>query len=230
MKLSQETIAILNSYKGINSNLRVFPGKKLETVSTSGSFLASYQTQEEFPDFSIHDLSELLNLLSLYKEPDVVFEEGYLTITEGRRKTKYVYGDPATFKRKLNERPVVMPDAEIKFDLSLEDLSVVLKAAGALKFNTISITKNSDNKILIQAEDAKLDSSNSFSIDIDSATDISNLDFSFAFDIGNLRLVSGNYFVEVSSKQIARFTNKDIPLVYFATAIKKESRFSNDGI
>lgn len=228
MKLSPETIAILNSYKGINSNLRVFPGNKIETLSTSGSFFASYQTQEEFPDFSIHDLSELLNLLSLYKDPDIIFEADHLTIIEGRRKTKYVYGDPATFKQKFNNRPIVMPEAEVKFDLSLEDLSVVLKAAGALKFNTIAITKNSDNQILIRAEDAKLDSSNSFSIDVDSITDISNLDFSFAFDISNLRLVSGNYSVEVASQLIARFTNKDIPLFYFATAIKKESRFSKD--
>ena len=96
MKLSDNALAILKNFAGINNSILVKQGNKLRTISIAKNILAEAEIKEEFPrDFAIYDLNQFLNGLSLHQDPDLDFkEESYLSIKEGKRRVKYFFADP----------------------------------------------------------------------------------------------------------------------------------------
>ena len=75
MKLSDNVISILKNFAGINNSILVKQGNKLRTISVAKNILAEAEIQEEFPrDFAIYDLNQLLNILSTYSNPDLIFK------------------------------------------------------------------------------------------------------------------------------------------------------------
>jgi hypothetical protein len=65
--------------------------------------------------------------------------------------------------------------------------------------------------------------SNSYSIDIDGDFKEDAV-FNFILNIGNLKILPGDYDVEISSKLITQFKNKDIDVTYWI-ALEKTSKF-----
>ena len=96
MKLSDNALAILKNFAGINNSILVKEGNKLRTISVAKNILAEAEIKEEFPrDFAIYDLNQFLNGLSLHQDPDLDFrEDSYLSIKEGKRRVKYFFADP----------------------------------------------------------------------------------------------------------------------------------------
>ena len=69
MKLSDNALAILKNFAGINNSILVKQGNKLRTISVAKNILAEAEIKEEFPrDFAIYDLNQFLNCL-LYTSP-----------------------------------------------------------------------------------------------------------------------------------------------------------------
>jgi hypothetical protein len=64
--------------------------------------------------------------------------------------------------------------------------------------------------------------SNAFSIDVDG--DFGDEPFDFIFDIRNLKMIDGDYDVEISSKLLSRFVNKELNLSYWV-ALEKSSKY-----
>ena len=87
MKLSDNTVALLKNFAGINNSILVKKGNRLRTISVAKNILAEADITEEFPrDFAIYDLNQFLNGLSLHQDPDLDFvEESYLSIKEGKQ-------------------------------------------------------------------------------------------------------------------------------------------------
>ena len=82
MKLSDNALAILKNFAGINNSILVKQGNKLRTISVAKNILAEAEIKEEFPrDFAIYDLNQFLNGLTLHQDPDLDFQqESYLSI------------------------------------------------------------------------------------------------------------------------------------------------------
>ena len=95
MKLSDNALAILKNFAGINNSILVKQGNKLRTISVAKNILAEAEIKEEFPrDFAIYDLNQFLNGLTLHQDPDLDFQqESYLSIKEGKRRVKYFFAD-----------------------------------------------------------------------------------------------------------------------------------------
>ena len=96
MKLSDNTVALLKNFAGINNSILVKQGTKLRTISVAKNILAEAEVKEDFPrDFAIYDLNQFLNGLSLHQDPDLDFnDDSYLSIKEGKRRVKYFFADP----------------------------------------------------------------------------------------------------------------------------------------
>ena len=82
MKLSDNTVALLKNFAGINNSILVKQGTKLRTISVAKNILAEAEVKEDFPrDFAIYDLNQFLNGLSLHQDPDLDFNaDSYLSI------------------------------------------------------------------------------------------------------------------------------------------------------
>ncbi len=94
MKFSNETLTVLKSFTAINKSILMKEGNILKTITPEKTLIAIADIPDEIPsDACVYDLSRFLSILSLYNDPDVEFFDKYFIISEGKRRTKYVYAD-----------------------------------------------------------------------------------------------------------------------------------------
>jgi hypothetical protein len=115
-----------------------------------------------------------------------------------------------------------MPEPDVKFVLDNDTLNKLKRAASTLGHNELSIT-GKDGVLSLSVVESQNYTSNSYSIDVEGEfkPDVS---FNFILNIGNLKILPGDYDVEISSKLITQFKNKDIDVTYWI-ALEKTSNF-----
>jgi hypothetical protein len=94
MKFSNETLNVLKSFTAINKSILLSAGNTIKTITPEKTLIAIAEVPDTMPSQAcVYDLSRFLSILSLYNEPDVEFGDKYFVISEGKRRTKYVYAD-----------------------------------------------------------------------------------------------------------------------------------------
>ena len=114
-----------------------------------------------------------------------------------------------------------MPESEVKFSLDSDTLNKVKRAASTLGHSEMSVSVK-DGTLTLSVVEAQNSTSNAFSIDIDG--EFSTPNFNFIMNINNLKLIPGDYEVELSSKFISRFKHKELNVQYWI-ALEKSSTF-----
>ena len=221
VNISNETISILKNFATINPNIVLQPGGKVKTIAEAKNILASASIAEEFPsEMGIYDLNEFLSVLSLIAAPSISFEENSAVISNasGGSKVRYFFSDPSILT--APSKDINMPEADVTLSLKSTDLQSVTKAAAVLGHNELSIV-GSKGKVVLRVLDSKDTSANTFDYDVGTTADS---EFNFIFNIANLKLLPGDYSVEISSKLISRWTNTTNNTQYFI-ALEKNSQF-----
>ena len=225
MELSNFTMQVLKNFASVNSNVVIKPGNNIMTMAEAKNVLASATVPETFPkQFGIYDLQEFLNVLGLVDNPRVRFEDHHALIGDstGRAQIKYYFSDPEMLT--TPSKAIDMPVSEVKFTLDNNTLSNLKRAASALGHSEMSIT-NTDGVIRLSIIDDSNSTSNTYSIDVDGTSSLSECNF--VINIANLKLIPGDYEVEVSTKLISKFTNvSERGLVYWI-ALEKTSTYES---
>lgn len=222
MEISADTVNILRNFSSINGNMIIRPGNKLMTISEAKNILAEATVKEEFSDIvGIYDLTEFLNMLGLVEQPRVRFEETYLNMqsNSGRELIKYYYAD--TEMLTSPSKPITMPEADVWFTLDQTTLNGVKKAATIFGHGQM-VVEPDDGAIKISVSDPENKTSNTYSVLVDGG--YNNEAFHFVLNISNLKMVSDDYQVKISSKLISEFTNSDETLKYWV-ALEKSSKY-----
>jgi hypothetical protein len=220
MKLSDNALAILKNFAGINNSILVKQGNKLRTISVAKNILAEAEIKEEFPrDFAIYDLNQFLNGLSLHQDPDLDFnEESYLSIKEGKRRVKYFFADPNVIIAPP-EKEIQLPTQDVCFQMDSVTLEKLVKAAAVYQLPDFSaIGENGVIKLVVR--DKKNDTSNEYAIVVGET----DKEFTFNFKVENIKIIPGAYDVVVSSKLLSQFTNTQHNLKYYI-ALEPDSTF-----
>lgn len=205
MKLDARTVQILKNFSTINPSLLFREGKVITTVSPQKTIMASATIKEEIPSsFAIYDLSRLLGVLSLFDQPELDIQESGMTISSGKQKVQYTFADPRMIITS-DAKGVNMPDAEIDFVLTSEDLQRVTKALGVLQLPEIAVTGR-DGEMFLEAVDSKNPSSDNYSVHLKSTEHT----FRMIFKAENMKIMSSNYDVKITSKGIAQFRSDDV--------------------
>lgn len=217
MKLSDQTVEVLQNFSSINQSLLFKKGSKLRTVSPQKTVLAEVKVGDVFAqDFGIYDLGQFLSALSLIEDPDLDFGDNGMTIGDGNGTAlDYRYADPSMIVTPP-EKSLTLPDVNATFTLSDENLKSVLQAARVLGVPEI-IVKGEDGKITISAGDSKNSSMNSFSKAVGSTDE----EFEHVFKVDNMKMMVLEYNVEISSKGISKFSTADGRVTYY---VATESR------
>ena len=220
MKLSDNALAILKNFAGINNSILVKEGNKLRTISVAKNILAEAEIKEEFPrDFAIYDLNQFLNGLSLHQDPDLDFQQDtYLSIKEGKRRVKYFFADPNVIIAPP-EKDITLPTQDVCFQMDSVTLEKLVKAAAVYQLPDLSAIGEA-GVIKLVVRDKKNDTSNEYAI-IVGETD---KEFSFNFKVENIKIIPGAYDVVVSSKLLSQFTNTQHDLKYYI-ALEPDSTF-----
>ena len=182
MKLSDKTILLLKNFSTINQSILFTAGNKLRTISVMKNILAEANIEEEIPkDFGVYDLSQFLNSLALFHEPELNFEnDGYVIIKEGKMRSKYFFADPNVIITPP-DKPIELPSEDVTFELSTDQLDKLLKAAGIYQLPDLSVV-GGEGVVKVLVRDKKNDTSNSFSIVVGETES----EFSFNFKVENI--------------------------------------------
>ena len=223
MKLSDNTKMVLRNFATINQNLVIKEGSELLTMSAMKNIVAKAEVEETFPkEIAIYDLNEFLASISLFAVPVLEFEEQYLIIKEEdqpHKKLKYFYSDPSVVQ--TPSKTISMPSEEVSFELKIEKLLEMKKAAGVISSPDMVLQKLNGSSSLL-AKDKKNDTANNYSSDIKTDGDG---EFEFYFKVENLKLLDGDYDVKISSKNISHFKNQKSSIEYWI-ALEPESTYS----
>jgi hypothetical protein len=220
MKLSDKTLNILKNFSNINQSILFKQGNKLRTISVMKNILAECTIQEEIPkDFGIYDLNQFLNGLSLYQNPELDFSnEGYLSMKEGKMRSKYFFADPNIIIVPP-DKEIVVPSEEVTFDLDTQQLNNLLKAAAIYQLPDFCVVGEA-GVVKLVVTDKKNDTSNDVSV-IVAETENS---FSFNFKVENIKIIPGTYEVSISKKLLSKFSSKNYDLNYFI-ALEPDSTY-----
>ena len=223
MKINQNTLDILKNFSEINTNILIKPGTELSTISTMRNIFAKATIAEAFDsEFGIYDLNEFLAVVSSTNKPELKLEDKFMTISaEGSKsKVKYFYSDPSVIVSPVKE--VNMPEADVTFSLSQANLTQLQKMAAILKTPDLALEGTKGGNIVLKVCDKKNDTSNNFDIVVgENAT----ADYTFYFKVENMKMISGDYDVSVSSKSISHFKNTKLPIEYWI-ALEPDSTIS----
>ena len=215
MKLSSHTTSVLKNFATINQNLVIKEGNSIATMSAMKNIVAKAEVEETFPqEIAIYDLNEFLGALSLFSSPILDFNDSYVMISEETKPTtkmKYFYSDPSVVTTPKTE--ISMPSVDATFTLTKDTFNKVLKAAAVLGAPDMVLDIGGDSIMDLRVSDRKNDTSNSFSIEVGAESPAKGK--KFYFKVENLKLLPGDYEVEVSEKGISRFKNVSKDVEYY---------------
>ncbi|MBH21643.1 MAG: DNA polymerase [Rhodobiaceae bacterium] len=219
MKISKETLSVLKNFATINGNILIKAGDRLSTISAQKNVMASTSVKESFDrEFGIYDLNEFLGVYSLFDaDPELNFDEKFVTVANGKSKVKYYAADPSVLASPTKDALPV--DEDIKFDLPRSMYDMIMKTSSVLRSNDISII-GSDGKLSVVVADKKNATSNSW----DAILGDTDKDFKVNFRIDNFKMLDGDYEVTISKKRISKFASKMNDLTYFI-AVEADSTF-----
>jgi len=214
MKLSKHTLNMLKNFSDINMSIEIKEGNILRTVSVQKNILAQAELEDSFPqDFAIYELNRFLGAVSLFDDPEFQFNGKSANIGTTKHSVDYVYCDPSMIVTPP-ENNITFPDPEVKFTLSQDALSQIMKASNVLGTPEIAIEggPHPNDVIRLKALDVSNDSTDTFKVVLDEK---SGDKFRFVFKTENMKMIPGNYDVEISSKGISHFTLQGQKLEYW---------------
>ena len=222
MKLSEQTVSILKNFSTINQNLVIKEGSEISTMSAMKNIVSKSEVEETFPvEFAIYDLNEFLSAMSLFTNPDLDFNDNFVVITEAgsnSKSLKYWYSEPSVVTTPSKE--ITMPSVDVEFPMISGILSEVQKAAAVIGAPDMVLEDDE-----LRVTDKKNDTANSYSTSLDTKSD-DDASYKFWFKVENLKLLPGDYDVQVSEKRISHFQNKKTPIEYWI-ALEPESSYGN---
>ena len=211
MKLSKNTLDMLKNFSDINMSIEIKKGNILRTVSVQKNILAQAELEDSFPqDFAIYELNRFLGAVSLFDNPEFQFNGKSANIGTSKHSVDYVYCDPSMIVTPP-ENNITFPDPEVKFTLSQDALSQIIKASNVLGTPEISVECESGN-ISVKALDVNNDSTDTFKVELEEKSEHK---FRFVFKTENMKMIPGNYDVEISSKGISHFSLQGQKLQYW---------------
>lgn len=213
LKLSKETMEILKNIASINNSMKFKVGNELKTVSAAGSVVMETVIAESFPiEFSIYDLSKLLGVLNLpnMKDAELVFEDDKkMIIQSGKSKIQYFFTEQTFVVHP--DKQISLPSVEVNVDMDADVLDGFARAAAALGHKIMAF-KVEDNKAYLVATTPEIDVSNDYVVELGDVTDGDGI---YKIKIENLKIVAGDYNIQISAKGIMKLTNKNRSLIYF---------------
>lgn len=223
MKLSKDTLKILENFQNINEGRMVFYQGNQQRI-TELNWLAEAEFEEEFPiEFGIYDLKQFLAAYKLFKDPTLEFDKEYCYIKEDNQQIKYRYCDPSLIR-------VFLPrDKQKKNSITIDDEFIINKdlfskiKKAAIMFNSKHIAFESDGSVLQVKTVNPNDPTSSFaSFDIGKSNKI----YKMVIDLDRLKMLEHDYRVQISETKIIQFYSQNAKLNYLFGCEAKESTYT----
>lgn len=217
MNFDNRTLQILKNFATINPSILFKPGSVLATISPTKTIMAKAKINEKIEaPFAIYDLSRFLSTLSLFENPELSIQTGFMQIKQGSKKINYTFAEPSMIVSPP-EKDINLPEPEVEFNLTADNLNELLKALSVLSLPEIAVVGDGSS-ISVQVLDSKNPSGDIYSVSVGETTKT----FRMIFKAENLKLLPGTYDVKISSKGLSHFNS---PEVEYYIAVESTSTF-----
>ena len=140
MKLSESTINVLKSFSVINTGIELQPGNVLKTISPQKSIMARAELADDIPAGGcFYELNRFQGVLTLFDQPQLDFNEKYVTVRDAKRSVNYTFADPQMIVTPP-AKEVQLPSVDVDVDIKWADMSNTLRAASVMSLPEIAIT------------------------------------------------------------------------------------------
>lgn len=218
MQLSSETTSVLKNFSSINQSLLVKPGKVIRTISPTKSVMARANVEEEFEKgFAIYDLSQFLGRLSLFNEPELEISDNFMSISEGEEYSEFAFAEASNIVSPP-EKEITLPSPEISFQLLEKDFLKISKAMQVSGLPEFAVA-GEGGKLMLQAIDSKGTSKDVFTLNVGKT----KLKFRMIFRADNMKIIPGDYDVQISSKGLAHFKGEKVE---YWIAVEQHSKYT----
>lgn len=156
MKISKNTLNILNSFTSFNPSIYITKGNVLTTTNVGKdgnrkiplkSVLIRAEVEETFEkDFGIYDLKQFLQIVDTFDEsPDFIFGDNYVTISEEKYSIHYCYCKPNIIMR--SEKEVLdNSNPDDTFIIDSKELAKLKKVSNVMKHDDLFIRSSAGDK------------------------------------------------------------------------------------
>jgi hypothetical protein len=176
---SEETREVFKSLSGIN-NSYVVSYPKTAFSDENNQMLCSVDLSEfedEFDEFGIYDMSNLLNAIDLVNDPDITLEDGVINIVsdDNKERLEYITSDVDSLSK--GNYKVIESTKKVNtiydFELTKEMLTKITKAVSVFPdFDIVSVRTDNDKVVLSLKSYNKFNTnSNSFEIILEGKAD-----------------------------------------------------------
>ena len=210
MKITANTLNVLKSFTQINPSIMINSGNLIKTISPSKTILGLAEVDDTFEqDFAIYDLNQFLSAVSLFDNPDYIFEDKSVTIANGKSSVEY-YFCSSNMIMQVPEKEIVLPDVVVEFDLPESVLKPTMQAANVFQAPNWCVVGDGKN-IFLEVTDVKNPTSNKYRTSVGET----DSEFNLVFKVDNLRIMSLDYNVKISSKNLSQFVSEKGKVKYY---------------
>jgi hypothetical protein len=200
MQLSAKTINVFKNFATINTSIVLKPGNLVATISPNKTIMARATVPDEFPEVTgIFELNRFIGALSMFENPEVEFGVQTIAIHSNNQFMNYPFCEVSNIMVPP-EKEIKLPSVDAEFNLSNKDIQSVMKGLGVLNLPEIAVIGDGANMYLC-AIDSKSGSSGEYKISV-GETDKA---FRAIFRPENMKIMDGDYQVQISSKGISKF-------------------------
>ncbi len=208
MKISQKTLAILDNFSLINKSICINETGYIKNISEAKNIIGLANVEEQFPDFSIYDLTEFCQVIKMFdlsKDVDFVFTDTEVIIKQNKTKVNYRFCNPDHIYNKCDsyEKYTSNTNYNASFKLEEDNLHNLLKASKIMSLKSLNIGID-ENKGELSLFDEDNSAANEYRIEIEG-----NGSCDVTLDTTLFNFVKGSYDVFVYPKYV-KFVNGDI--------------------
>jgi len=211
MKLSENTMSVLKNFSAINSGLVLQQGNIQKTISPEKSILVEAELEDAIPElFGIYDLNQFLGNVTTLGNPDLAFNENSVMMNDGEIAFSYYSCSPNLIVSPP-DKELKLKQVDVSFTLTNAILAKLLKLAAMNNLTHLSVV-GKNGEIRLQTHEKANDTSNHASFKLN---DYSGPDFTASFKVDNIKLIAGDYDVEIQLGAFAKFVSKNAKIKYF---------------
>ena len=211
MKLSENTLSVLKNFSAINSGLVLQKGNIQKTISPEKSILVEAELEDAIPEqFGIYDLNQFLGNVTTLGNPDLSFDDKAVMMNDGDIAFNYYSCSPNLIVSPP-DKELKLKQVDVSFTLTNAILSKLIKLASMNNLTHLSVV-GKNGEIRLQTHEKANDTSNYASFKLN---DYSGDDFTASFKVENIKLIAGDYDVEIQLGAFAKFTSKNAKIKYF---------------
>lgn len=218
MKISEQTIKILQNFSSINEKLVINPGSVIRTIHKDRCLVAEAQVSETFDrQFSVDNLGKLLSVLSMSKAPEVNVSDTNIQVKGDKSSVNIRLSSLKLIKGAPDNKSIVV-DYLDTFPMSQQDIKWMFNTASILGSKRVAFV-GKEGKIFVEVSDNNTVDEGSLELGTTAHS------FKAVLLVENMLMMTGDYDVSVSSRGVVQFAAKNLRLKYWIAIEKESSQF-----